>query len=331
MIKIIKPGYLTTIQDNGRSGYRHLGISSAGALDKNALFYANALLDNEESAASIEFLRGTLEIEFLTDADFCFIGHQFSSALTTQLCTVNNENISHVDNVSAEMVHSGWVYSAKKNQRLILQTTAESGTAYLSFKGGLDVPLIFGSRSTDLNNGFGGLNGRALQAGDIIKVQSNESDNVIKNKGIRLDNPPNSIRVIPGIDFSIFDEHAKKKFWECDWNISSDSNRMGLRLMGEIIEPLSLRAAGQMHSHAVIPGTIQIPPSGEPIILNSDAQTTGGYPRIGQVIAADLPYLAQIPINSSFQFTPCSLETALQALKKQESSKQRLLLNLHPS
>jgi biotin-dependent carboxylase-like uncharacterized protein len=190
--------------------------------------------------------------------------------------------------------------------------------AYLSVSGGIDVPLVLGSRTTDLAAAFGGFEGRALRAGDRLRagVASIPSDGSFAVAPPQLSvfahayhDGVTSIRVIAGGEIDSFDAQSRNELWENRWRVGHESNRMGYRLHGD-----ALRYEGeQLPSHGVFPGVIQVPPSGEPIVLLADAHTTGGYPKAGIVIDVDLPLVAQARPGELLQLIPVQPEDVARA------------------
>jgi biotin-dependent carboxylase-like uncharacterized protein len=197
--------------------------------------------------------------------------------------------------------------------------------SWLAIAGGIDVAPVLGSRSTDLKAGFGGHEGRALRKGDKLQLGPSQLDAAQRARkpfGLRgpdwgAEEPDGAIalRVLPGPEFEQFTLAARDVLWGERWRITSQSNRMGSRLAGT---ELKRKRAGDMLSSGVIPGTIQVPPSGQPIILMGDAQTTGGYPRIGVVIRADLWKLAQAPLNGKLRLVQADMAEALAAWADQQ-------------
>ncbi|MBS0389315.1 MAG: allophanate hydrolase, partial [Proteobacteria bacterium] len=197
---------------------------------------------------------------------------------------------------------------------------ARGARAYLCVAGGIDVPLVMGSRSTDLQTGLGGFHGRMIRRGDVLAVLPAAS---ARRAVARIAPPAQSgpIRLITGPEFEQFDAGSRAALFESPWRISPHSNRMGFRLEGP---RLARTTGGDLKSHAVFPGVIQVPPSGAPIVLMADAHATGGYPRIATVIAADRGRLAQVPPGAAVQFAACTRAAALQAWRQQQAFLQAL-------
>ncbi|WP_159236070.1 5-oxoprolinase subunit PxpC [Raoultella terrigena] len=291
MLKMIRAGMYTSVQDAGREGQRRSAISRCGALDKPSLTIANLLVGNDANAAALEITLGQVDIEFERDCWF---------ALTGAACEAT---------VDGRPVWVGWRTAAQAGQHLVLKNPQYGIRSYLAVAGGIDVPVVLGSRSTDLKVGIGGLEGRRLQDGDRLKL-GKASREFSGPQGVRQLPIGNRIRALPGPEYHEFDSASQASFWRSPWQLSAQSNRMGYRLQGQ---PLVRTTDREMLSHGLLPGVVQVPHSGQPIVLMNDAQTTGGYPRIASIIEADMYQLAQIPLGQPIHFVPCSLEEALKA------------------
>ncbi|MBB5392198.1 MULTISPECIES: biotin-dependent carboxyltransferase family protein [unclassified Herbaspirillum] len=321
MIEILQPGMLASVQDLGRHGHRRLGIHPGGALNTLALSTANLLVGNPSGAAGIEITMGTCEIRFAADTRIALGGDDIGATL------------------DGKPVAACWSIPVRAGSTLKLapmppespgQAPRHSMRTYLAVAGGIDVPLVLGSRSTDLKAGFGGHLGRALRKGDQLAIGHAGPANAAVGgpafgmrsprwSGLALHEDENSrhvtLRVLPGPEFEQFTQASRTALWTHAWRITPNSNRMGCRLEGA---PLKRKHSRDMLSHGVVPGVIQVPPSGQPIILLGDAQTTGGYPKIGVVIDADLWKLAQAPLNATLRLEPCDMQGALAARQEQQ-------------
>ncbi|MBT9386182.1 biotin-dependent carboxyltransferase family protein [Pseudooceanicola sp. CBS1P-1] len=304
MIRIHSPGLGASVQDLGRSGWRAIGVGSAGAMDARALRIANALLSNPETAAGIEFTLGGFEIEAETDCDICLAGPE---AQVT---------------VDGQRQPRWWVRTLRRGQRLRAGHARDGMRIYLAVGGGLDLPEVMGARATDLKGGFGGLEGRMLRAGDRLKALRPRLGASELGFGPSprafpdlWDAPQTPLRFIPGAEWDDHDADSQALFTGTDWTLSPQSNRIGYRLDGPVMTP---RIRRELLSHGILPGTIQLPPSGQPVIQMLDANTAGGYPKLGAVIAADLPRLAQAPLGRALRFAPCSPAEA-RAAKAEEA------------
>lgn len=307
MIKIIQAGICLTIQDGGRHGWRSSGISSAGAMDFPSMSIANLLTGNPHDQAVLEITLGQFCAEFSRD---CWI------ALTGADC--------HALLCNGQPVWTGWRTLIRKGQRLTLAVPRRGVRSYLAVSGGFDLTEVLGSYSTDLQSRTGGIEGRRLQKGDVLHP-GNAGRDFSASCGVRQWVWGNRVRILPGPEYDEFSTESKSLLIESGWRLSSQSNRMGLRLQGPALQRRSQR---ELLSHGVLPGTIQLPPGGQPVVLMADAQTTGGYPRIASVIEADLWQLAQLRPGESVYFEACGLEEACRIATEQKLALQRIAQGL---
>lgn len=306
MLNIIRAGLYTSVQDGGRQGFRQSGISHCGALDKPALHIANLLVGNDANAAALEVTLGQLVVEFMADGWF---------ALTGASCEARLDD---------KPVWTGWRLPMKAGQRLTLKRPQHGMRSYLAIAGGIDVSPVMGSCSTDLKVGIGGLEGRLLKDGDRL-VTGKPARQFSGPQGVKQLLWGNWIRALPGPEYHEFDTASQEAFWRSPWQLSPQSNRMGYRLQGQ---PLTRTTDRELMSHGLLPGVVQVPHNGQPIVLMNDAQTTGGYPRIACIIEADMYHLAQIPLGQPIHFVQCSLEEALKARRDQQRYLQQLTWRL---
>jgi len=313
MIVVDKPGMLTTVQDLGRHGLRERGICPGGVLDTLALRLANRLVGNRDDAAGLEITMGGCELRFEQDGRIALAGDDFGAQL------------------DGAPVWPCWSTPVATGQTLRLgganKLSAKAGLrSWLAVSGGIDVPLLLGSRSTDLKAGFGGHQGRALKRGDRLPLGRSALDAQQQARrafGLRppawnadCDDEAIALRVMPGPEYAQFTVASRDAFWREPWQITPQSNRMGSRLVGPELQ--RLKRSIDMLSSGVIPGTVQVPPSGQPIILMGDAQTTGGYPRIGVVIRADQWKLAQAPLKGWLRMVQVGAAEAHVAWEEQQ-------------
>lgn len=303
MIEIVTPGPLATVQDLGRHGYYDIGVGFCGAMDPLALIIANRLVDNDDGAAAIEFTIGSFEIRFEHDTVFALAGAD---------CAVK---------LDAVEIPPFWSAHAKAGQVLKATAPRHGMRTYLAIAGGLAVEPVLGSRSTDMKGGFGGLGGRALKAGDRLPLTTPATLPIASDFGLdpralssfyEAGYPDEvSVRFLAAAEYSSFEDTALDLFRDEAWTIQPDSNRIGYRLAGPVLD---LKAKLELRSHGIMPGTIQVPPSGQPVIQLSDANTCGGYPKIGVVITADLWRLGQARLGGRLRFVEVSREEAIGAL-----------------
>lgn len=310
MIEVLSRVPLSSVQDLGRDGYLRLGVGTSGAMDRVALAAGNVLLGNPENSASVEIQIFPFEVRFLEDIAFALTGADAAAEL------------------DGRPISPWWVLQARKGQVLRLNPTKRGARCYLALAGGIDVPVVLGSRSTQFRGNFGGYLGRNLQQGDVLgAIRSAEGSEVLPAAGFGVVPPefalplgdPESIargirtfvRVLPAAEYDCYEDASLESFWNRDWKITTQSDRYGYRLEGEA---LVARRALEQRSHGIVPGVIQVPPSGQPIIQLRDAQPSGGYPKIGTVIEADIWRLAQAKLCTQLRFVQTTYEEAVSAL-----------------
>ncbi|MGE5112638.1 MAG: biotin-dependent carboxyltransferase family protein [Acidobacteriaceae bacterium] len=296
-IEILNPGLLTTVQDLGRSGWAHLGISPAGAADPMSARIANRLVGNDEGAAVLEMTLVGATLSFRAACTIALVGADISPAILPMFEPVQ--------------VKAGFI--------LDCGPLSNGARTNLAVSGGLKVPEVLGSASTHLAASFGGFHGRALRRGDVIPIGTSKPP---RDRGIptclrELVRRRNEIRVTRGPQHDIFGAEAWRQFCSSEYLVTERSNRLGLRLSGTAIIPASRT---ELLTEGVSLGAIQIPPDGQPIILFVDQQTTGGYPKIANVIAADMHCIGQLRPRDTVRFQTVSLEEAVAALREQEVS-----------
>jgi KipI family sensor histidine kinase inhibitor len=286
-VLILESGPMTSVQDHGRYGYQAMGVSPGGAVDPIMATIANRLVGNADDAAVLECTMAGPKLEFLRDSRIAFMGWRDE--------------------------RSGRPISVKAGEVIDLTKPTELLRGYIAIAGGIDVPVVLGSRSTDLRAQFGGFRGRELRQGDRLAV------------GIACKGPftgawhvacPHGVsrqvevRFLSGIQAHWFTDDARRRFVETVYRVSPTSDRMGIRLDGAVLE---MKAPREMVSQPVIFGSIQVPPSGQVIVLMSERQTIGGYPQIGHVISADLPLMARAWPGTSIHFREVSIDEARHA------------------
>ncbi|MES2924038.1 MAG: 5-oxoprolinase subunit PxpB [Verrucomicrobiota bacterium] len=296
-IEVIRPGALTTVQDLGRPGYESSGVSPGGAVDRHALRLANLLVGNSEGAAALE------------------------------LCVSGPVLKFHFDTVVALAGATGRSHPVAAGQTVDFSKLTSGVRACLAVAGGLRVPEVLGSAATDLRSGFGGFQGRALQAGDWI--QTGDPGQVPRcgswHVGRAERVPTIELRFLSGVQESWFSGEARRRFQNEIYQVTPSSDRMGARLSGA-----ELRLAGprEMVSQPVACGSVQVPPDGQPIVLLAERQTIGGYPQIGHVISVDLPKLARAWPGTRVRFREVTWEEAREALRLEERDSKWLRTGL---
>jgi antagonist of KipI len=294
-----KPGILTTFQDLGRTGGRCFGINPNGAMDPAASRIVNTLVGNEDDVAVIEMHFPGSEIEFDDDTYFAVGGGDFGAML-------------------GEIAVRNWTtVSARKGDVLRFGKKISGERSYLAIAGGIKTDTWLGSSSTNLTAGVGGYGGRKLQAGDRIECSPMTGPaGLTAGTSVlpRYSKFP-TVRVIAGPEFELLTAPAERSFLSQGFTLTKDCNRMGYRLDGK---PLNLLHPFDMVSAAVTFGTVQLLPDGQLIVLMADHQTSGGYPRIANVIPTDLPLLAQCGPGNGVGFTLVSIEEAELSLMRFE-------------
>ena len=305
-VTVVKPGLLTTIQDEGRKGYEKFGIVVSGAMDIFSLNLANILVGNNINEACLEAT---------------VLGPELKISENTLIAITGGDILPTINGVSVENNKPIFI---KTESILSFKGLAKGCRAYIAFAGGFLIPKVLESKSTYIRGKIGGLNGRALIKGDIIKVgkKTNLSEKIInsllkyKEKSGFIEamwfvkNPfdyttkNQVIRVFEDMQYSLADEESLNNFFNKSYTVTSKSDRMGYRLEGSKIK---FKEKIEMISGEVSLGTIQVPPDGNPIILLADRQTAGGYPKFVHVIKADIPLLAQLPPNSTIKFKKVSI------------------------
>lgn len=321
---VLRSGFQSSVQDLGRSGHRASGVSLGGALDPHALAVANRVVGNDSSAAGVEVSLGQLRIVFDDDRFVAWAGGAFRV---------------HVGN---EEIHAGHAARVRAGEILEMVAPASGARAWLAISGGIDVPLVLGSRSTDLRSGFGGLEGRALRDGDRLSLgrPSSSAARIAEKIGDARIAPWRApwdwastkpihpfLRIVRGADWSDFEEAAVA---DQSFAVTAALDRMGARLEGK---SLVRERSGDLSSEAVAPGTIQVPPDGRPIILLGDCQTIGGYPKLAHVITVDLPAAVQLRPGDEVRFAEVTHDAAQRLLleRAHDFDKFRIGLELHLS
>ncbi len=303
-LEILSPGPLTTVQDLGRYGFGRYGVPPSGALDSFSLRAANLLVGNPETEAGLEITLMGLKVRFLAD-------------LAVALC--GGDLQPHLNDNPFEMWRSQLV---RKGDILFLKAPRTGCRAYLAVGGGIVIEPVLASKSTNLASKFGGCGGRALRKGDLLFSRSPEMHS--RNSGRTLDpeRRPSypgewAIRVLFGPQDQDFEEETRKAFMDYSFTVSTQSDRTGIRLAGPALQRKK-DLGDSIVSEGIVPGAIQVPGDGQPIILLVET-ITGGYRKIATVISADLPLLGQIKPGDHLCFQATSLQRAMQALREREN------------
>jgi antagonist of KipI len=309
-------GFLTSVQDLGRTGVRQFGVSTSGALDSFALRVANLLVGNDEGAAGLEITLGGLQLRFDDERIVAWCGGEFDVQ------------------IGSRALPAGHVAHLQRGDELKFGHAQIGCRCWLAISGGINVPVVLGSRSTDLRANFGGIEGRALRDDEVIPLSkwpgSPTPATAISSWTAPHDwaspakrNPV--LRFVRGADWDRFNASTLQRFTSEAFTVSADSDRMGIRLDGP---ELKRQDETDLISEAVVPGTIQVPPSGKPILLLGDCQTIGGYPKIAHVITVDLGVAAQLHAGDGVRFFEVSQQDAHRLLMERERDFERFRIGL---
>lgn len=321
-VTIRQPGILTTIQDLGRYKAQKYGVIVGGAMDSVSLRLANMIVGNEQDEGALEVVLFGLSFEFNKETLIAITGGQLHPT---------------IDGEPAPMWRPILV---KKGSILKFQSGHSGSRAYVAFAGGMKVPKVLESKSTYVNAVIGGYKGRALKKDDVLQFgelsyiskglidklkQSTSNDWSVNYRAFLNFKKHETIRILKGAEFDKFTEESIDSLLNEQYTLTTHADRMGYLLEGH---PLKMTEEFDLISEGVTFGTIQVPTSGQPIILMADRQTAGGYPKIAQVITADLPKLAQsLPMNQ-LSFEVVTLEEAEQALFEQEKAMHDLSVSI---
>jgi antagonist of KipI len=315
-LRVEAPGLLTTVQDAGRRGHQREGVPEGGAMDPFALRVANLLVGNREGDAALEITLTGPMLHFESGTLVALAGAELGA-------TVAGQELSPWRAV--------WIPAGST---LSFRGPGTGCRVYLAVAGGLAVPEVLGSRSTFVRARLGGLEGRALRAGDVLPrgapsplsgriaaALSADGSLAVARWGVGLSLRPGYsdhavVRLLPGSHAQALSADSREELFRAEFHVSPHSDRTGYRLEGPGLE---YAVAPRLLSEAVTFGTVQLPPDGTPIVLMADRQTTGGYPRIGEVASVDLPLLAQLRPGDRVRFRPCSLAEAQTRYLSRES------------
>ncbi|MFC5702017.1 5-oxoprolinase subunit PxpB [Cohnella faecalis] len=325
VLTVVSPGLLTTVQDLGRPGWQAWGVSVGGAMDSIALRTANILAGNGEEAACLEMT---------------LVGAAFRVERDTVLAVSGGLSAASIDGERLPAERPVWV---RAGATISFGSMSAGCRTYLAIAGGIDVPVVMGSRSTDVRARIGGVGGQPLERGTrlqggALSEQSHILHQWLRNKSLREDrawttvpwsastvrkgsfsegNPGSasaiSLRVLRGAEWGRFAPESRARLFEQPYRVDVSSDRMGIRLKGS---PLRIEAAVELSSHGVAAGTIQVPPGGQPIILGAGCQPTGGYPKLAHVIGSDLPLLGQAAPGALVRFVPTNREEAAKEARR---------------
>ena len=331
--QVLHPGQLATVQDGGRAGYQAEGIPVSGAMDRLSLRVANLLVGNDEEAAGLE------------------------CTLVGPTLRFDEHTLIALGGADLGVTAGGVPLPLWRPISIPAGTTVNAASAvrgcrgYVAIAGGIDVPPVLGSRSTYLRASFGGLEGRALRRGDRLALGAPTElgrrivDEMTRDRGrdrvtiarwgasaslIPFHSTSSGVRLIEGEHMRLLTADSVERLWSTDFRVATQSDRMGYRLENGG-SPLTLSESRELLSEAVAFGTVQLPPGGNPIVLMADRQTTGGYPRIGEVASVDLALVAQLKPGDRLRFRPISLDDAQRLyLAREDNIRQaRAAIALH--
>jgi antagonist of KipI len=313
---VTRAGFLTSVQDLGRTGFRQFGVSTSGALDPFALRVANLLVGNDAAAAGLEITIGGLRLHFEDERIVAWCGGEFDVR------------------VGAKSLPAGHAARVLAGEEVKVGRSEIGCRCWLAVAGGVDMPDVLGSRSTDLRAQFGGFEGRTLRDGDVLPLATKPGSSPPAT-GISTWTAPHDwaspakrhpmLRFIPGVDWNRFNAPTLRRLTSEAFTVSPDSDRMGVRLEGPELKRVD---ESDLISEAVAPGTIQVPPGGKPILLLGDCQTIGGYPKIAHVITVDLGVAAQLRAGDHARFSEVSLADAHRLLLEREREFQRFRVGI---
>lgn len=309
-IRVVKPGWFTTVQDAGRYGYQQFGVSSSGPMDRRSFILANRLVGNRDDKAALEFTLQGPELLFKQDSIVALTGADLTP---------------FVDGRAIPLWTS---ILLKAGSTLIFGTRRAGARCYLAIAGGIDVPMVMGSRSTHIASQIGGMKGRGLAQEDVLIAGtpfSRQRDMVgreVPEQLRPLYSTVATLRILKGPQQSSFSEQALEVLTTHPFRLSSQSDRMGYRLEGP---RLTYAGARERISDATAMGALQVPPDEQPILLMADRQTTGGYPKIAVVISVDLHLAGQLLPGDAIHFRLTTQAEALAAMKAEWSGLDRAL------
>jgi biotin-dependent carboxylase-like uncharacterized protein len=304
-LEVATPGPFTTIQDLGRIGYQDVGVPRSGPIDRVSLALANALVGNPPDAPCLEILLQGPTLKVLAE----------SVRVALAGCGAALE----VRSANPRRIGAGQSVRLVRGEVLKIGSFGDSVCGYLAIEGGLAVPRVLGSASTYVRGGIGGFHGRRLQPRDVLDLKlgavgEGPERALARPLDLRLNDP---IRVVLGPQTDYFTDVAMRTFLSSDYVVSTQADRMGYRLQGPVV---AHKAGYDIVSDGIVTGSVQVPGSGQPIVLMVDNQTTGGYPKIATVISADVPLVARRRPGRTIRFVEVDVVEAERLRKEQETA-----------
>lgn len=304
--QVLSAGPLSTVQDLGRFGVMRDGFTQSGAMDQRSAKLANLLVDNDADCAVIEMTLMGITAKFSGDYIIAVSGGDFGSSINDEPITPNK------------------AYRVKNGDVLKMGYAKSGVRAYLAVSGGIDVPLVMNSRSTNLKSAIGGYYGRKLKNGDVVDVFYKDISHLNIDFAHTAPGSYNcdiTVRAVLGPQDFMFTDDDKNIFFSTPYKVTPQADRMGIRLEGKA---LNSKKGVDIISDGIVFGSVQIPKNGMPIVLMADHQTTGGYAKIATVISADLPLLAQAKPNDTIRFKQVSVREAEKAAKREKKYLNKL-------
>ena len=296
--RVVQPGTFTTVQDLGRPGWGASGVPPSGAMDELSFRAANLLAGNDEEAAALEITVAGPELSFATERIAALAGAPIQA---------------HIDGEPIRVARS---FRIPAGAKLSIGATRSAVRCYLAVEGGFDVAAVLGSRSTFVAAGFGGLAGRALNAGDVLPMSAARGphrERALATGALPTLARETTLRVVRGPQEDSFTSGGLEAFFSSPYRVSPRADRAGVRLEGP---PIELAGASDLDPEGVVTGAVQVPADGMPIALGPDRPATGGYAKIATVISADLPLLAQARPGDTLRFVAIDVEQAREAWRE---------------
>lgn len=310
-IKVISPGMLTTVQDSGRFGFQKFGFSPNGVMDLQSYHIANALVENFSDEAVLEMT---------------MLGGKFYFTDPAIIAVTGADMAAEIDGAPIEMYKNIYV---NRESTLTFKTAKSGVRTYLAVAGGFNINEKMGSRSTNIKCKVGGFNGRKLAAGDVLELRryASEFPHMQQHSVVQqtFSSDTVTLRVVLGPQEDYFTEKGINTFLNSEYMVTANSDRMGYKLEGEKIEALD---KSDIISDGIAPGSVQVPSSGQPIIMLADRQTTGGYAKIATVISSDLSMLVQAKPGDKIHFAVISRKQAEKIYRHQQKMIEKLLISL---
>ncbi|PQV43540.1 biotin-dependent carboxyltransferase family protein [Paraburkholderia sp. BL21I4N1] len=312
MIEVTSNGALNIVVDSGRIESMHLGVSAGGPLDTLSYSMANLMVGNDQGAAAIEVTIFPFRLQFEVDTLVAVTGASGSTR------------------INERPLPPYWCHWVRAGETLTINPPVKGARNYVAVAGGISAPEVLGSRSTDVRLGFGGVEGRGLKRGDKLSLDGCQSRSrrrpaggsgfgvaprAVRDLFSQLSNNTVQLRCVVAAEHARFSPEALKRYVETSYTVCPESNRMGYRLEGE---KLNLTEPIELFSHGIVAGTVQVPPSGQPIIQLADANTCGGYPKIATVIEGDLWQLGQVRPGMQLRFQILDVNDALAVIRAQQ-------------